>query len=164
MNKRRYVNIAAVLVFALWICAGCSRQQKGKYTAEELDNLAEIRIFSAENNELIKTIDDEELLYQYNQSVFSDDAYTEEQEAELKKKLEGAKEKYCFISFKYPVSRFGGKELEENTVITLFENTNIIKMEVSEASMKGAPIPDEFLVFYYEASEEEMDFYYSLIE
>ncbi len=158
------MNIAVALVLMLWICAGCSRRQEGKYTAEELDNLAEIRIFSAENNELIKIIDDEELLYQYNQSVFSDDTYTEEQDEELKKRLEEAKEKYCLISFKYPVSRLGGEELEENTVITLFENTNIIKMEVSEASMKGAPIPDEFLVFYYEAPEEEMDFYYSLIE
>ena len=69
MNKKIYIKMGILLVFILCICAGCSAQQGGKYTIEDLDNLAEIKIYSAENNELVKTISDEEQLYQYNQYV-----------------------------------------------------------------------------------------------
>ncbi len=73
----------------LCICAGCSTQQGEKYTIEDLDNLAEIRIYSAENNELINTISDEEQLYQYNQSSLFDDSDIVERQDELEKELEG---------------------------------------------------------------------------
>ena len=152
-------------MFGLCICAGCSAQQGKKYTLEELDNLAEIKIYSAENNELIETISDEEQLYQYNQCSLSfDNSDIEERQDELKKDLEGRKEQYYLVSYKYPVARFGGKELEENNIITLYENTNIIKMTVAEESIKTFSIPEEFLTFYYELSEEEMNFYRSLDE
>ena len=50
------------------------------------------------------------------------------------------------------------------TTITLYEDKNIIKMTVSGESIKGFSVPEEFLVFYYEVSEEEMNFYHSLVE
>ena len=164
MNKKIYIKISILLVFVLCICAGCSAQQGRKYTIEDLDNLAEIKIYSAENNELVKTISDEEQLYQYNQYSLFDDSDIEERQDELEKNLEGAKEQYYLISYKYPVARFGEKELEENTTITLYENTNIIKMAVAEESIKAFAIPEEFLTFYYELSEEEIKFYHSLVE
>lgn len=164
MNKKIYIKISILLVFVLCICAGCSAQQGRKYTIEDLDNLAEIKIYSAENNELVKTISDEEQLYQYNQYSLFDDSDIEERQDELEKNLEGAKEQYYLISYKYPVARFGEKELEENTTITLYENTNIIKMAVAEESIKAFAIPEEFLTFYYELSEGEINFYHSLVE
>lgn len=164
MNRRSYIIINILLVFELCICAGCSAQQEEKYTVEDLDNLAEIRIYSAENNELIKTISDEEQLYQYNQCSLFDGSDIVELQDELEKGLEGAKEQYYLVSYKYPVARFGEKELEENITIILYENTNIIKMTVSEESIKGLSIPEEFLIFYYELSEEEINFYRSLAE
>ncbi len=164
MNKKICIKIGILLVFGLCICSGCSAQQGEKYTIEDLDNLSEIKIYSAENNELIKTISDEEQLYQYNQCSLFDDSDIEERQDELEKDLEGAKEQYYLISYKYPVARFGEKELEENTTITLYEDTNIIKMTVAEESIKAFSIPEEFLIFYYELSEEEMNFYRSLVE
>ncbi len=165
MNKKIYIKIGILLVFGLCICSGCSAQQGGKYTIKDLDNLAEIKIYSAENNEHIKTISDEEQLYQYNQcSLFFDNSDIEDRQDELKKDLEETKEQYYLVSYKYPVARFGGKELEQNTTITLYENTNIIKMTVAEESIKAFSIPEEFLTFYYELSEEEMNFYRSLVE
>lgn len=170
MNKKNYIikkiytKINILLMFVLCICAGCSTQQGKKYTLEDLDNLAEIRIYSAENNELIKTIDDEELLYQFNQCTLFDDSDIAERQDELENGLDGAKEQYYLISCKYPVARFGKKELKENTTITLYENTNIIKMTVSEECIKAFPVPEEFFIFYYEISEEEMNFYRSLVE
>ncbi len=165
MNKKIYIKISILLVFGLCICTGCSAGQERKYTAEELDNLAEIKIYSAENNELIKTISDEEQLYQYTQCSFCGDLDVEEErQNELKKDTEGVKEQYYLVSYKYPVARFGNKELKENTTITLYEDTNIIKMAVTDERIKAFPIPEAFLIFYYEISEEEMKFYRSLVE
>ncbi|MCM1500451.1 MAG: hypothetical protein NC124_18470 [Clostridium sp.] len=164
MNKKIYI-VGMLLVFSLCICAGCSTQQGGKYTREDLDNLAEIKIYSAENNELIKTINDEEQLYQYNHcSLWEDFDVEEKHQNELKKELEGAKEQYYLVSYKYPVARFGAKELEENHTITLYEDTSIIKMTVAQESIKAFPIPEQFLIFYEELSEEELDFYRSFVE
>lgn len=164
MNRKSYMKIGMILVLGLCICTGCSTKQGAKYTAEELDNLAEIRIYAADKQEFIKTISDEEQLYQYNQCSFYDDSYTEERQRELKEALEGAKEQYDFVSYKYPAARFGKKELEENNTITIYEDTNIIKMTVSGESIKAFSVPEEFLIFYYEISDEEMDFYRSLVE
>lgn len=164
MNKKINIKIGILITFVLCICAGCSTQQGEKYKTEDLDNLAEIRIYLAEDNELVKTISDEEQLYQYNQWMPFDDSDTEEHQNELNKDLEGAREQYYLISYKYPVARFGEKELEENTIITLYENKNIIKIVAAEESIKAFSVPEEFLTFYYELSEEEMDFYHSLVE
>lgn len=144
MNSR--IKTVIWMALGLCMCAGCSAQQGGKYTREDLDNLAEIRIYAAENNELIKTISDEEQLYQYNQCSVFDGSDIEERQDELKKDLEGA------------------KELEENNSITLYEDTNIVKMTVAEESIKAFSIPEEFLTFCYEISDEEMNFYHTLVE
>ncbi|MCM1090028.1 MAG: hypothetical protein NC413_04240 [Muribaculum sp.] len=156
-------KITMLLVLGLCICAGCSAQQERKYTLEDLNNLAEIQIHSAEDNEPIKTISDEEQLYQYIQCSLWSDLDVEEQD-ELKKGLEDVKEQYYLVSYKYPVARFGKKELEKNNTITLYEDTNIIKMTAAEESIKAFSFPEEFLTFYYEATEEEMNFYRSLVE
>lgn len=164
-----YRKIAALLVMAVCICAGCAAGQEQKYTREELNNLAEIRVYTAEDEELIQTVTDEELLYRYNQcSALEEDVIeeqiTEERQTEIKKALEGAKEQYQLVSYKYPAARFGKKDLEKLMTLTLYENENIIKMTVADESIKAFSLPEEFLTFYYEISEEEMQFYRSLAE
>lgn len=163
MNMKNNIKTVIGIALVLCICAGCSGQQGEKYTREDLDNLAEIRIYEAENNELIKTVTDEEQLYQYNHCSLFDDLDIEERQNELKKDLEGAKEQYYLIAYKYPAARFGAKELEENNTITLYEDTNIIKMTAADEVIKGFSVPEEFLTFYYESSEEELNFYHSLV-
>lgn len=164
MNKRRHTKISILLVVGLCVFTGCSAQQDKTYTMEDLDNLAKIEIYSAENDELIKTVNDENMLYQYNQCLSFDDSDTEEHQEELEKSIEGAKEQYRFISYKYSIARFRSQEVEKNTTITLYENSNVIKMTVSEESVKGISIPQEFLIFYFEISDEDMEFYHSIVE
>lgn len=164
MNKKKVIKMVILFVFSLSVCVGCSAKQGEKYTLEELDNLAEIRIYAAESQELVKTVSEEEQLYQYNQCSVSDDSDIVERQDELKEVAQGAKEQYELVPYKYPAARFGKKELEKNTTITLYEDTNVIKMTVSEESIKAFSVPEEFLTFYYEVSEEEMDFYRSLLE
>lgn len=163
-NGKNKLKTGILAVLVLSICTGCSAGQGEKYTREELDNLAEIRIYSAENNELVKTISDEEQLYQYNQCPFFDDSDLVERQDELKKDLEGAEEQYYLTAYKYPAARFGAKEPEENHTITLYENSNIIQMTVAEEAIKSFSVPEEFLTFYYEMPEEEMEFFRSLAE
>lgn len=163
MNKKRFTKISMVLVMAMCICAGCSMKQERKYTEEDLDNLAQIEIYSAENDELIKVIDDEETIYQYIQ-CFPDGSYSEEEQEELEKGLEGIVEEYYLISYKNPVARFGNGELEKNTTITIYENTNIVIMTIADDSIKAFSIPQEYLTFYYEVSDEDMEFCRSLID
>lgn len=164
-----YRKIVALFVMAVCICAGCAAGQEQKYTREELNNLAEIRVYTAEDEELIQTVTDEELLYQYNQCAaleeeVIEEQITEERQTELKQEMEGAKEQYHLVSYKYPAARFGKKDLEKLMTLTLYENENIIKMTVADESIKALSLPEEFLTFYYEISEEEMQFYRSLAE
>ncbi len=164
MNKRNYIKICMLLVLGLCIFTGCSPRQDKTYTMEELDNIAKIEIYSAKNDKLIKTINDENQIYQYNHCVFSDDSDTEEYQEDLKKSIEGADEQYYFISYKYSAAHFSRQKTEKNSTITLYENSNIVKMTVSEESVKNISLPEEFLTFYYEISDEDMEFYHSLIE
>lgn len=165
MNKKICRKISILLAFGLCVCAGCSAGQERKYTAEELDNLAEIKIYAAGTDELIKTITDEDQLYQYTQcSLWNDLDVEEERQTELEKDLAGKKEQYDLVSYQYPAARFGEKEPEENTTITLYEDTNIIKLTVADESIKSFSLPEGFLTFYCELSEEEMNFYRFLAE
>ena len=103
-------------------------------------------------------------MYQYNQRLSFDTSDIEECQSKLKKSLKGANEQHRFVAYKRPVARFGDGELEENFTITLYEDTNIIKMTVSKESIKAFSVPEEFLAFYFEMSDEEMDFLTSLAE
>lgn len=169
MNKKicikTHIKISVLSVFLLCICAGCSTGQERTYTLEELDRLAEVRVYSAEDKELIKTISEEEQLYEYHQhSMCFEASDTEERQEEMEKELEGAREQYELVSYRYPVARLGGKEPEEDVTLTLYENTNVIKMTVAEGNIKAFSVPEEFLTFYYELSDEEIAFFRSLAE
>lgn len=161
MNKKRAVKVSIWLAFVLCLCVGCAAGGE-KDAREELGNLAEIRIYTAADGKLIQTITDEEQLYQYSQSVLLGDSNIEERQGELEEALEGAMEQYHLVSYKYPAARFGDKELEEVMTLTLYEDNNIVKMTVADESIKAFSLPEEFLTFYYEVTEEDMAFYRSL--
>lgn len=161
---QKKILLAGLLAGVLSLCAGCAAGQGEKDTKEELNNLAEIRIYTAADGKLIQTITDEDRLYQYNQSASLEDSNIEERQEELEEALEGAKEQYELVSYKYPAARFGDKELEEVMTLTLYEGNNIIKMTVADESIKAFSLPEELLTFYEEVSEEDMAFYRSLAE
>ena len=155
-------------------CGGCAVQRDAKpeaeqgaaYTLEELGNLAQLEIYLPGDDEPVKIITDEEILYQYNQCpslcVSNSEPESEERQEELRKAAASAAEKCLLVAYKYPVSRFHKAELEKSTTITLYEDINIIKTEVSEESIKGADIPAEYLTFYSEIPREELEFYQTL--
>ena len=86
--------------------------------------------------------------------------YTEE----LKEKVKEAQETYHISIYKRPVAKFGDKEPVKTLTVTLYENTDIVKIKVLDESNITFFIPEESLTFYYEMSTEESDFYASLID
>lgn len=164
MNQNRYGKIGGLLVALLCFCVGCAAGQGEKDAKEELNKLAEIRIYTAADGKLIQTVTDEEQLYQYSQSASFEDSDLEDRQKELEEAVEGAKEQYELVSYKYPAARFGDKELEEVLTLTLYEDNNIIKMTVADESIKSFSLSEELLTFYVEVSEEDMAFYRSLAE
>lgn len=164
MIQNHYGKIGGLLVALLCFCVGCAAGQGEKDVREELNNLAEIRIYTAADGKLIQTITNEEQLYQYSQSTLLEDLNIEEHQRELEEALEGAKGQYELVSYKYPAARFGDKELEEVMTLTLYEDNNIVKLTVADGSIKSFSLPEELLTFYNEVSEEDMAFYRSLAE
>ncbi len=161
MKKRAVSFVSWILV--IFICMGCAASEDKKYTQEELDGLVKIEIYSAESEELLKTVEDEETLYQYNQLAFYDSDVETLQE-ELKEKVQDAKEAYFFISYKSPSAVINNGELEQVMTLTLYQESNVVKMTVSPESIKNISLPEELLTFYYEVSEEEREFYMKLAE
>ena len=66
------------------------------------------------------------------------------------------------MAYKSPVAVYNDGELEKLYTITVYKDTNIIKMEVSEETIKSFPVPSEYLTFYEDVTDEEMEFLMSL--
>lgn len=160
MNKKVYIIISIIFIILLVICTYSNISQNGKKNTN--NNLAKIEIYSANNNELLKVIKDVKILADYTNNFSFYEDYEENQES-LKDTVNDLKEQYKFISYKAPVAKFGNKELEKNYTITLYENSNIVKMTASNESIKSFSLPEEFLTFYYNISNEDLQFFYSLI-
>lgn len=169
ISKQSVAKVSIWLALILCLCAGCAAGQEQKYTREELNNLAEIRVYTAGAEEPIKTVTDEEQLYQFNQcAAFQEDITeeygNEEYQKEIKKTPEEAGAQYHLVAYRYPAARFGKKELEKFITLTLYEDSNIVKIVVADESIKAFSLPEEFLTFYYEVSAEDMEFCRSLAE
>ncbi len=181
-NIKNIFNVLAGIALTIFALTGCGLSEESGYTREELDNLAKLEIYEADSDTLIRAIEDEETLYRFNQ-VFqvsqvsgddsdSEDAYIEWESAledygmgteEPKEPLKDAREIYDIVVYKHPVAKFGDKEPVKFLTMTLYENTDIVRIVVADESIKIFSLPEEFLTFYYRMSEEESEFYVSLL-
>lgn len=166
---------AAACVMAVTLLTGCGSLAEEEYTREELENLARLELYEAGSDELLRTIEDGETLYQYLQATevpdadyeYEDDYEYYEYEAwgggELKEAAESAGEAYYLVVYRYPAAKFGSKEPEKVYTVTLYRDVKIAKMTGAEGLIKVIDLPEEMLTFWYEMSEEEADFYESLL-
>ncbi|MDE6951067.1 MAG: hypothetical protein K2P64_09145, partial [Lachnospiraceae bacterium] len=83
-------------------------------------------------------------------------------EAEQREAMESAAESYRFAVYRYPASKFGDKEPEKIYTTMLYQDTGIAKLVAEEGSVKVS-LPEEWVTFYYEMSEEEQAFYESIL-
>lgn len=152
------------------LLSGCGFSREDGYTREELQNLARLEVYEAGSNTLLKTVEDEETLYRYLQAeVFSGDAFESESEKELKETPEipetpeSADEAYYLVAYKYPAAKFGEQEPKKKYTTVLYQDTDIAKLVLEDEILKNIALPGELLTFYYKMSEEEQNFYESLL-
>ncbi len=161
----KFGMLLAGMALAMCTLAGCAVSEESGYFREGSYDPVKLEIYEAESGELQKTVEEEEMLYQFNQlfevSGEELETGTEHYEAGMVKEAE---ETYHIIVYKRPVAKFGDKEPVKIFTVTLYENTDVAKMTVVDESINAFPIPEEFLTFYYEMSKEESDFYASLID
>lgn len=163
MRKRAVCFV--IIGMMAFLLAGCGSGSESGYTREDLNDLARLELYEAESGMLLKTIEDEEILYQYCQAeVMSEDAYDAEKEKSLREAAENAGASYYLEVYQYPAAKFGDKEPKKISTTTLYGDTNIAKLVVESDAVKNIVLPEELLTFYYEMSEEESGFYETLLE
>ena len=82
---------------------------------------------------------------------------------EIAETPESGEESYYFEFYKYPAAKFGDKEPFKLYTMTLYQDTDIVRMMVDGESLHMAFLPEEMLTFYYRISEEEMEFYNAVL-
>lgn len=160
MNKKiDFAIILSLIVTTLCACSLSMTDNNRKHASQKLQRLYRIEVYSAESDTLLNTIEDSKILTQFNalDSEVSDFFNNEE----IKNVLKDATPLYRIVTYKSPAAT-NDTELEKLSTITIYKNTNIIMMEISENNIKSFSVPSEFLIFYENATAEKMEFLKSL--
>lgn len=166
MNKK--IIMLVVLSLLIMILSGCSNKEyttgastnNKEYTAEDLQRLSRLEVYAADKA-LINTIENKETLFQFNKLCIDPMEYTDQQE-EIQEKLKEYEPQYIITSYKTPAARYNNGSLEKLFDITVYKDTHMIMMQVSPDTVKNFPVPSEYLTYYYEVSDDVMDFLISL--
>lgn len=157
MNKK---IIFVITLLLLCILGGCSKENQ---------KLKKVEAFSS-NNTLLNTIEDKEELKTFNENLSLKDNFNEidenylNQQEELKKTIENHEEQYIFITYQATVAKNSSESLEKVMEIIVYEKSNIIKVEISPDTVKNISIPSEYLTFYFETSDEIIEYLNSLVK
>ncbi len=145
-------------VFMLLIC-GCDNAENDE---KDLQRLSLLEVYSS-SGELIKTIEDEDTLIQFNDIEYVDiTADTEDELEKLEADIAELSPIYTVVSYKTPAAVYNDGDLEKQTEITVHENSNIIKEQIAPENVKAFSAPEELLTFYFTVSDEDRDFLLSL--
>ena len=77
------------------------------------------------------------------------------------KDLEGREPLFTIAAMKEPAALINNGEMEKTFTITVYEGTDVVKMVVMP-QIKNIALSEEFLTFYFEVPEEDMEFFLSL--
>lgn len=137
---------------------GCGVTQDG---GNDLQRLAQIEIYSSDGN-LIDSITDEDTLCQFNNlSFFDTTTNTNLQQDELTSNLNVL---YTVIAYKTPAAIFNDGMLEKIMEITVYSDSNIVKEQIPTEAIKSFQIAEEDLAYYFEASNQDIEFILSLVK
>lgn len=131
---------------------------------KDLQGLSQIEIYSSDGD-LVNTILDEEILSRFNDLNYTDiPADTDEEMDALESKIGDLNVICTIISYKTPVAAYHDGSLEKLMELTVYEDSNIIKEQITPETIKGGYVPKEFLTFYVTVSDEDKNFILSLAE
>lgn len=156
MKKQIYFfMVCFVFIISL---IGCGATQND---GNDLQRLAQIDILSSDGN-LIKSITDEDTLYQFNNLSFQDTTInTNLQQDELISDLDVL---YTVVAYKTPAAIFNDGTLVKILEITVYSDSNIVKEQFPTDTIESIQIAEEDLAFYFEASSEDIEFILSLVK
>lgn len=169
MTKKLIMVLVLLLLSSLF--SGCVAISSANGTKSNTTDkcLASIEVYSAANQTLVTTIQDEESLVTFNENTSlteklddMDENYMELQE-KLRKESEKYEAQYIFISYRTPAAIFNDDTLEKELEITTYKDTNIVKVQISPENVKNFSVPSEYLTFYLEISDEVIAYLYSLV-
>lgn len=69
---------------------------------------------------------------------------------------------YRIVAYKSPAAKYSDDTLEKSLTITTYEDTSKIKLQISPENIKGFAVPAEYLIFYSELSDENIEFLNSI--
>ncbi len=156
MKKQIYFFMVC---FAFIIClVGCGVNQD---SGNDLQRLVQIEIYSSDGN-LIDSITDEDTLCQFNNlSFFETITNTNLKQDELTSNLDVL---YTVIAYKTPTAIFNDGSLEKIMEITVYSDSNIVKEQIPTETIKSFQIAEEDLAYYFEASNQDIEFILSLVK
>ncbi|BCJ93692.1 hypothetical protein acsn021_12610 [Anaerocolumna cellulosilytica] len=168
MNKKHVLPLLILIIITIGFYTRI--HVNGDNATKRLQRLAQVEIYSATEDKLIKTIEDKNSLITFNKNTIfteqysdADNNYMNKQE-EMRKEVENYESQYIFVTYKKPAGLNNNKELEKLCEITTFKDTNIIMMQVSPDSIKNIAVPSEYLTFYFKVSNKVTAYLNSLVK
>lgn len=130
----------------------------------ENQKIAKIEVRSADDNHLIRTIDDRDVLAQFAKKTASDLAQgVTKTESETKSSESESSPNDVFVVYKNSAA-VGGNSLEEIYRLTTYADSSTIQVKISSNAVKNRKLPDNLLTFSFQTSDSVIVYLNSLTE
>ena len=161
LNKLFFLISVIALIIGLTGCVRKEDVDDGTYVYE---------VYSLLENKVINTIDDKRDIDKLDMVFFPEEDYYYMDYEDIENKygefLQTANAEYQFVLKKKPVAKFGSKEYQKLLTISTYQNSNIIKGEISAVEKINIinDLVGKYTNFYQELTEEDMNYIRSFVK
>ena len=150
-------EIFARAILGIIACLGGCRNFEEKETL----HTARLEVYEEDGTTLINTVEDEEAVARFEAGGWGQEAGISSDVDPAGKDLEGREPLFTIAAMKEPAALINNGKMEKTFTITVYEGTDVVKMVVMP-QIKNIALSEEFLTFYFEVPEEDMEFFLSL--
>ena len=150
-------EIFALAILGIIACLGGCRNFEEKETL----HTARLEVYEEDGTTLINTVEDEEAVARFEAGGWGQEAGISSDVDPTGKDLEGREPLFMIAAMKEPAALINNGKMEKTFTITVYEGTDVVKMVVMP-QIKNIALSEEFLTFYFEVPEEDMEFFLSL--
>ena len=150
-------EIFALAILGIIACLGGCRNFEEKETL----HTARLEVYEEDGTTLINTVEDEEAVARFEAGGWGQEAGISSDVDPTGKDLEGREPLFTIAAMKEPAALINNGKMEKTFTITVYEGTDVVKMVVMP-QIKNIALSEEFLTFYFEVPEEDMEFFLSL--
>ena len=150
-------EIFALAILGIIACLGGCRNFEEKETL----HTARLEVYEADGTTLINTVEDEEAVARFEAGGWGQEDGISSDVDPAGKDLEGREPLFMIAAMKEPAALINNGKMEKTFTITVYEGTDVVKMVVMPQT-KNIALSEEFLTFYFEVPEEDMEFFLSL--